>query len=216
MTVQRHSPKSIVPVVTWAAVEPADILSAVKTLGPITQIGRMLTGVKKDVDMQLSWGFKEIELAEQSTTSDDDKARFASNAVTHTREEGGRLPSRCVPGTGSVERTARFEASVFREAWTPEEAPAQHSVATNSGDRCPPARHVGARANRPKRRGCWGRGGSGSRRSRRALRENGLGSGPRNLRKLQPLVRRLRGGPSPLRGAVPGLLRVSGAGGATA
>jgi hypothetical protein len=73
------------PKVTWRRVLPADVLSALKTLGPLRSAGRIIRYRGQDVETLLGWAFTELDLAEKAT-SVDEKARHASQVVVHAKK----------------------------------------------------------------------------------------------------------------------------------
>ena len=78
-------PVSMIPKVTWRPVLPADVLSALKTLGPLRGFGRIIAYRGQDVETLLGWTFSELDLAEKATSTDD-KERHASQVVVHAKK----------------------------------------------------------------------------------------------------------------------------------
>src|SRR5262249_2225203 len=78
-------PISMTPKVTWRRVPPADVLSALKTLGPLRANGRIITYKGQDVETLLGWTFSELQLAENAPSTGD-KERHASQVVVHAKK----------------------------------------------------------------------------------------------------------------------------------
>ncbi len=78
-------PASMTPKVAWQRVSAADVLGAMRSLGPLRAEGRIIDYRGQNVDSLLAWCFAELDLAERATTSDDAK-RHASQVVVHAKK----------------------------------------------------------------------------------------------------------------------------------
>jgi len=72
----------MIPKVTWRQVAPADVLSALSTLGRPRINGRIIAYRGQDVETLLAWAFSELDLAEKAATKNDQE-RHASQVVIH-------------------------------------------------------------------------------------------------------------------------------------
>src|SRR5262245_27773350 len=81
MTTARTAPRVI-----WNDVNPADILSGLRTLGSLSPSGRLIAYRGEPVDKLLICAGQELALAEHAPVADDDQRRHASQAVGHAKK----------------------------------------------------------------------------------------------------------------------------------